>query len=582
MCGIVGYSGDDEAAEKIYRGLKKLEYRGYDSAGIATAGNPTVKVEKGTGTIDEAIEDVSEAEIDGSVGIGHTRWATHGGVTDYNSHPHLSSEGDIAVVHNGIINNYEELKEEHLSDHEFRSETDTEVIPRLIEEKYKEHEEFLDAVREVVDLLEGSYAVVAIKDSGEMVAFKKDSPLVIGVGEESNFLASDVTPFLEHTDQAVFLEDGDIAEISQEHENGFRIFDGEEEIEREIREIEWDAEEASKEGHDHFMQKEIHQQPETVKRAVFQDKSDIEQALEMMDEADKIYLTGCGTSSYAADLGAKYLREAGYDVISEQSHELEYWNEHITEDDLVIAISQSGETADLLSMLEGVDTNVLSIVNVVGSTLARKADHTMYINAGPEIGVASTKAFTAQLTVLKLLGYSKARGIKEARKSLIETADKIPEVLERNDELIDEVSDYLLEKEHVYFIGREKGFEVAKESSLKLKELSYIHSEAFPGGEFKHGTIALVEEGTPVVAFMNNSLEDIFSNAKEAESRGADIIGVGTENYGKFKYFFEISEDENSELLEVVVFQMLAYETAKKKGHNPDKPRNLAKSVTVK
>lgn len=583
MCGIVGYSGDDEAAEKIYRGLKKLEYRGYDSAGIATAGNPTVKVEKGTGTIEEAIEDVEKAEIDGSVGIGHTRWATHGGVTDYNSHPHLSSEGDIAVVHNGIINNYEELKEEHLSNHEFRSETDTEVIPRLIEEKYKEHEEFLDAVREVVGLLKGSYAVVTIKDSGEMVAFKKDSPLVIGVGEESTFLASDVTPFLEHTDKAVFLEDGDIAEISQEHENGFRVFDGEKEIERKIREIQWDAEEASKEGHDHFMQKEIHQQPETVKRAVFQDKSDIEKALEMMDRADKIYLTGCGTSSYAADLGAKYLREAGYDVISEQSHELEYWNENITEDDLVIAISQSGETADLLSMLEGVNTNVLSIVNVVGSTLARKADHKMYINAGPEIGVASTKAFTAQLTVLKLLGYSKARSIKKARKSLIETADKIPGVLKRNDELIDELSDYLLEKEHVYFIGRDKGFEVAKESSLKLKELSYIHSEAFPGGEFKHGTIALVEEGTPVVAFMNDSsLEDIFSNAKEAESRGADIIGVGNENYGNFKYFFEVAEDENSELLEVVVFQMLAYETAKKKGHDPDKPRNLAKSVTVK
>ena len=580
MCGIVGYSGEDEAAEKIYRGLKKLEYRGYDSAGIATAGNPSVKVEKGTGTIDEAIESISEAEIDGNVGIGHTRWATHGGVTDDNAHPHRSSSGDIAVVHNGIINNYEELKEKHLSGHDFRSETDTEVIPRLIEEKHEELDDFHEAVEAVVEMLEGSYAVVAVKDSGEMAAFKESSPLALGISDGELFLASDVTPFLEHTDKAVFLEDGDVVRIE---DGNYTIKNDGERIDREVKHIDWDAEEASKEGHDHFMQKEIKEQPDTVKRAVFQERSDVEKAIDMIEEADTVYLSGCGTSSYAADLGAKYLREAGYDVISEQSHEMEYWNDHVTEDDLVIAISQSGETADLLSMLEDVEAPVLSIVNVVGSTLARKADHTMYINAGPEIGVASTKAFTAQIAVLRLIGETVETSLKEARNSLIDTAGKIEETLEDNEGMVEEVSDYLQEQEHVYFIGRGKGFEVAKESSLKLKELSYIHSESFPGGEFKHGTIALVEEGTPVVAFMRDEgLEDIFSNAKEAESRGADIIGVGKKNVGDFEHFFQVPEDDNSEILEVAIFQLLAYRTAVKRGHNPDKPRNLAKSVTVK
>ncbi|MFB6193286.1 MAG: glutamine--fructose-6-phosphate transaminase (isomerizing) [Candidatus Nanohaloarchaea archaeon] len=579
MCGIVGYYGEEDTGRKIFEGLKKLEYRGYDSAGIATVGNPSVKVEKGTGTIDEAIDFASEDFGEGA-GIGHTRWATHGGVTDENAHPHRSSSGDIAVVHNGIIDNYRELKENYLQDQEFRSETDTEVIPRLIERMEAETDDFYKAVEKTVELLEGSYAVVAVKKTGEMAAFKESSPLVLGVMENEYFLASDVTPFLEYTDKAVFLEDGDILRIQ---DNEYSIKNRGEQVERDITHIDWDAEEASKEGHDHFMQKEIKEQPDTVKKAAFQDRSDVEKAVEMIEEAETVYLTGCGTSSYAADLGARYLRNAGFDVVSEQSHEMEYWNHHVEEEDLVIAFSQSGETADLLSMLEEVDAPVLSIVNVVGSTLARKSEQALYINAGPEIGVASTKAFTAQLAVIKLIAETVNTGLESARNSLIETADRIENVLRDNRESVEEISDYLLEKEHVYFIGREKGFEVAKESSLKLKELSYIHSEAFPGGEFKHGTIALVEEGTPVVAFMHEKgLEDIFSNAKEAESRGADIIGVGRENHGNFKYFLRIPEDENSEILEVALFQLLAYRTAVKKGHNPDKPRNLAKSVTVK
>lgn len=573
MCGIVGYYGEDEAAEKIYRGLKKLEYRGYDSAGIATAGNPTIKVEKAVGEVDS----VSNPEIDGTSGIGHTRWATHGGVTEENAHPHVGEQEKVAVVHNGIIENYQELKEN--LDVEFKSETDTEVIPHLLEKELERNENLEEAVRKVMQKLEGSYAVAAMLNTGEMVAFRKDSPLVLGVLENEYFVASDVTPFLEHTEKAVFLEDGDYAIINDDH----RVFNSGEEVEREIQEIEWDAEEASKEGHEHFMDKEIKEQPKTVKRAAYQDKSDLQEAVKMIEDAEKIYLTGCGTASFAASLGAKYLREAGYEAETEQSHELEYRKDEIGEDDLVIAVSQSGETADLLSLLDKVEADVLAVVNVVGSTLARQAEHKLYVNAGPEIGVASTKAFTAQLAVLRLLGYSAQGSIEEGREKLLETAEKIGGVIEQNESVVEDFSDYLVEKDHVYFIGRNKGYEMAREANLKLKELSYIHAEAFPGGEFKHGTLALVEDETPVVAFLKEEgYSQAYSNMMEAHSRGADIISVGKEEIEESRFHIQIPEDENSEILEIVPFQLAAYLTAVKKGNNPDKPRNLAKSVTVK
>jgi glucosamine--fructose-6-phosphate aminotransferase (isomerizing) len=309
----------------------------------------------------------------------------------------------------------------------------------------------------------------------------------------------------------------------------------------------------------------------------------LNKAVEMLDDAEDIYLTGCGTSSYAASLGAKYLREAGYQVHMEQSHELEYRAEEIGEEDLVIAFSQSGETADLLSLLEEVDSELLAVINVVGSTLDRESDHSLYINAGPEIGVASTKAFTGQITVLKLLKYAAEGKIEDGRKSLLKTADRIEGVLEDNRDAIENLSQYIAEKDDVYFIGRNRGFDIAKESALKLKELSYIHAEAFPGGEFKHGTLALVEEGVPVVGFLKQEgREDMLSNITEAKSRGADIIGVGENEIDGFEYFIEIPEDENSEILEVVPFQLLAYKTSVARGNQPDRPRNLAKSVTVK
>lgn len=575
MCGIVGYKGDRKASEVVYDGLKKLEYRGYDSAGIATVGNPSLKIEKGEGTIDE----VSPEKKDGKTGVGHTRWATHGGVKDTNAHPHVDCDKEIAVVHNGIINNYEELKEElEGRGHEFRSETDTEVIPHLLEEEVQKDISLHKAAKNVIDIIDGSYAVVATLDSGDMTAFKNQSPLVIGVGEEENFLASDVTPFLEYTDEAIFLEDDEIAVLNGE----MKLYRDGEKIEKKPEKIEWDAEQASKEGHDHFMEKEILEQKQTVKRAAFQDRSDMEKAEEMIEDAENIYLTGCGTASYAASLGAKYLRDAGIEAIWEQSHELEYRADEVEEDDLVIAVSQSGETADLLSMLDETEADILAVVNVVGSTLARKADHRLFVNAGPEIGVASTKAFTAQITVLKLLEYILRGELENGRKSLIDTADKIDRVLDQ-EKVFEEISDYLLSKDHVFTIGRNKGYEMAQESALKLKELSYIHVEAFPGGEFKHGTLALIEDGVPVVSFLKEEgYEETVSNTLEAQSRGADVIAVGNESIDDFEFFIRVPRDQNREILEIIPFQMIAYLTSIKKGNNPDKPRNLAKSVTVK
>jgi len=573
MCGIIGYHGEEEAAEKVYKGLKRLEYRGYDSAGIATAGNPTIKVEKAVGEVDQ----VSEPSIDGTSGIGHTRWATHGGVTQENAHPHVSENNKVAVVHNGIIENHKDLKEK--LDVDFKSDTDTEVIPHLLEREIDKVEELSEAVNNVMGKLEGSYAVAAMLDSGEMVAFRKGSPLVLGVNDGEFFLASDVTPFLEYTENAVFLEDDDYAII----EEGYEVYNSGEKVERDVQSIDWDAEQASKEGHDHFMEKEIKEQSKTVKRAVYQDKSDMKESEKMIEEADDVYLTGCGTASFAASLGAKYLRESGVEALTEQAHELEYRSSEVTEDDLVIAVSQSGETADLLSMLEETDADVLAVVNVVGSTLARQADHKLYVNAGPEIGVASTKAFTAQIAVLKLLSYTIDIGVDEGRDKLLETAGKIEQTIEDNRGTVEDLSDYLTQKEHVYFIGRNKGYEMAREANLKLKELSYIHAEAFPGGEFKHGTLALVEEGTPVVAFLKEEgYSQAYSNMKEAHSRGADIISVGNEKIEESRFHINVPEDENSEILEIIPFQMAAYLTSVKKGNDPDKPRNLAKSVTVK
>lgn len=573
MCGIVGYRGEKEAGKIVLEGLKKLEYRGYDSAGIATIGNPSLKVEKGEGEIEEAINE----KPDGKTGIGHTRWATHGKVNDTNAHPHTDEEGEVAVVHNGIIKNFRQVKED--LGVETESETDSEVIAHLVSKEVEREDSLKKAAENVIDRIEGSYAVLATLDSGEMLAMKKDSPLVFSEEEGEIFFGSDTTPFLEYVDEAVFLKDGDYMVVDDET----HIYNSGEEVEREVKEIDWDAEDASKKGFDHFMEKEIQEQSTTMKRAALQDRGELQEAVKMIEDAENIYITGCGTSSYAASMGAKYLRDEGFEAVTEQSHELEYRKEEIGENDLIVAVSQSGETADLLSLTEKVDADLLSIVNVQGSTLDRESDLSLNLNAGPEIGVASTKAFTSQLVVFRLLGYALEGEIREGRKSLIETADKVDDTIRENDDTVEELADYVHDRENVYFIGRNKGADLADEAALKLKELSYIHAESFPGGEFKHGTLALVEEGVPVVGVLTGEdEEELLTNLAEAKSRGADIIVSSSKEFEEADYSIFTPEDENSEILQVIPFQLLAYQTSIKKGNNPDKPRNLAKSVTVK
>ena len=578
MCGIIGYKGNRKASEIVHEGLQKLEYRGYDSAGTAYTEKNKIKVEKAEGEVKK----LQKTQTKSTTGIGHTRWATHGGVNETNAHPHTCHKKEVAVVHNGIIKNHKQLKQQ-IGKEKFTSDTDTEVIPHLIQKHLQKGQEFLEACKKVEQKLEGSYAVVATHKNGEIVAFKKDSPLVLGINQNEIFLASDTTPFVQHTETAKFLKNRDIVHIP--HHTQHTIQNQKHgQVERETQKIEWSGEEITKEDHAHYMHKEIHEQQTTVKRAAFQDKTDIQKTVKLLEDAENIYLTGCGTSGFATEIGAKYLRqELEQNVIPVLSHELEHRKHKPGKKDIVIALSQSGETADLLAALEQTEAPIIAITNVKGSTLVRKSKEQLFINAGPEIGVASTKSFTGQIAVLKLLQYGLKDQIDQGRKSIIQTADKIEQTLNQNEETIEQISSRFAEEDNIYFIGRNKGYDVAKEADLKLKELTYIHSESFPGGEFKHGNISLVEEGTPVVSFIKETGgEEIISNTLEAQSRGADIIAVGQEQMPEFKHQIQIPTDDNSEILETIPFQLIAYRTSVKKGNNPDKPRNLAKSVTVK
>lgn len=572
MCGIIGYDGSREAHKILKTGLKRLEYRGYDSAGIASS-NGKINIQKGVGTVDESVEE----KLSGTKGVGHTRWATHGGVTDENAHPHTDCKEEIAVVHNGIIENFQELKK-RLGGHNFKSETDTEVIPHLIEEELEKGKNLLEACENTKQKLKGSYAVVVLHESG-MIAMKQDSPLVVAEKDGSVFVASDVTPLLNETEEFIFLENGDTADLRE----GVKIYNSDKEVHREKKKIDWDYKEASKKGYNHFMEKEIYEQSRTVKKAAFQDKKDLEEVLDLLEDARNIWTTGCGTAGIAASIGANYLREAGFDTRTELSHQLEYRKEEFTENDVVIAVSQSGETADLLSFLDKIDAKTVAVVNVVGSALDRQSEKSLYVNAGPEIGVASTKAFTGQITVMKLLKHLKEGNLSKGRNSLINTAENIENVIEENYETVENIAEYLSEKQNAFFIGRGPGFDLMREGSLKLKELSYIHSEAFPGGEFKHGTLALVEEGKPLFGLIRESERDeMMSNIIEAKSRGADIFAISSQKESSFQETLLIPNDENREILEAVPLQLLAYKTSLRKDNNPDRPRNLAKSVTVK
>ncbi|KTG19437.1 glutamine--fructose-6-phosphate transaminase (isomerizing) [Haloferax profundi] len=598
MCGITGYIGGGESASVLSTGLKNLEYRGYDSAGIALVGDQ-VKVHKQEGTIDGL---TIPNETEATHGIGHTRWSTHGEPTDENAHPHTDCRGDVAVVHNGIISNYTKLKEE-LAGHIFESETDTEVIPHLIEEEIARGADLRAAVTRVLDKLEGSFAVAATHvDYEGIVAARQDSPLVIGHGEDGMYLGSDVTAFVEYTRQVSYLEDGDVAHLS---EDGITIFNDGERVEREIQTVDWDASAAGKAGHDHYMHKEIHEQPHALRQAISgridelsgKASLDIDLDDEFLKSIDEIQIVACGTS-YHAGLYAKELIEPLVDITVrvDLASEYEVYDGYDARNTLVLAVTQSGETADTLSAIRRAKApgmTTFAVTNTVGSTITREVDDSLFIKAGPEIGVAATKTFVSQVTALALFAtyLGRVRGTLSAGDGadILENIRRLPNAVQSvldSESQIKRLAKQYVDSDAFFFIGRGLAQPVALESALKLKEISYAHAEGFAAGELKHGPLALVTENTPVLAFLNESASpgETFNNVKEVESRGAPVIGLTTEsNSGSFcKHSIDVPNlGRLGPLVSNVALQLFAYHVANEMGRPIDKPRNLAKSVTV-
>lgn len=605
MCGIVGYIGRKEATEVLLSGLEKLEYRGYDSAGVAILEDGDIKILKTKGRLQNLRDKISkEASFSGNCGIGHTRWATHGMPSDRNSHPHHSRK--VTVVHNGIIENYIELKA-FLEDkgYTFLSETDTETVAHLIDYFYTD--EPFEAIKLALSMIKGSYALgILFKDCPETIyAVRKDSPLIIGLGEGENFIASDIPAILKYTDRYYLLGEKEIAILKR---NDISIFDlSHKRLEKNENKVTWSVESAEKGGYDHFMLKEIHEQPSAIKNTItpriknfLPDFSGDNVPDSLFKDINQITFVACGTAMHAGMIG-KYVIEslARIPVQVEIASEFRYKNPIIKKDDLVVIISQSGETADSLAALRLAKergAKVLAVVNVVGSSIAREADYVIYTWAGPEIAVASTKAYSVQMSVIYLLAFKMAivRGtlsedtVREYQKELLIIPEKIDEILSDKSK-IKKSAEEISKSSSIFYLGRGLDYASAMEGSLKLKEISYIHSEAYASGELKHGTIALISEGTPVIALttQNELLEKSISNIKEVKCRGAFVIAIAGKNtlsendvYDILITLPEIS-DVLAPMLSVVPLQLMAYYTAICKDCDVDKPRNLAKSVTV-
>ncbi|AVD36494.1 glutamine--fructose-6-phosphate transaminase (isomerizing) [Clostridioides difficile] len=609
MCGIVGYLGSRKAAEVIVEGLSKLEYRGYDSAGVAvnSSNEEELNIRKFKGRLSVLAEDLEKNPIDGNLGIGHTRWATHGEPSDVNSHPHFNQAKTIAVVHNGIIENYMEIKEELVSEGvKFESQTDTEVIAHLVDKYYEGN--LLDAVYKTISKLRGAYALgVICKEHGnELVAVRKDSPLVVGVGEGENFIASDIPALLKYTRDVYFLENGEVVHLKDEN---VTVYDSNRNlVEKEVFHVTWDVEAASKGGYDYFMSKEIHEQPTGVRETLERRLDDngnivldsINISKEDLEKINKVYIVACGTA-YNAGLLGKYAIEkfVNIPVITDIASEFRYSDPFVDENSLVILVSQSGETADTLAVLrdsKAKGARILSITNVVGSSIARESDDVFYTWAGPEVAVASTKAYTTQITSLYMIALDfaikKGTITREFYDSMIskmkDIPSKIQEILD-NEEYIKEVAKTVVNSDHAFYLGRGIDYSLAMEGSLKLKEISYIHAEAFAAGELKHGTIALIEKGTPVIAIATQEklFEKMVSNMEEVRARGAYVVAIAqshnkdVEKAADKIIYIPNSDDILSPILAVVPMQLLAYHVSVLRGCDVDKPRNLAKSVTV-
>lgn len=608
MCGIVGYIGDKQAEPFLIDGLTKLEYRGYDSAGIAVFDGEKINLEKCVGRLDALKAKIKGHEPKGTIGIGHTRWATHGGPSDVNAHPHMDCKGDFAIVHNGIIENYMTLKEELIAKgHKFRSETDSEVVAHLMEEVYDG--DFEAAVRKVLERIEGSYSLLFLsrRDPDKLICTKKDNPLIVGLGDGENFIASDIPAIISHTRRNYIINDGEIAVVKKDsiwvtNREGLPVT-------KKVFEVNWNAEAAEKGGYEHFMLKEIHEQPkavrDTVTSRISKDNTqvilnELKWNKEYFDNFNKIFIVACGTAYHAGLVGKYYIEKmARIPVEVDIASEFRYRDPIIDEHTLVIVVSQSGETIDTLAALKETkrrNGKVLAITNVVGSSIAREADAVIYTWAGPEIAVASTKAYTTQLVTMFLLAMYMA-GIKgtvtkDRTKDLLTQLRQLPSQIDKTLEDTEPIKTFAKKygfNEDVFFIGRSLDYNVALEGALKLKEVSYIHAEAYAAGELKHGTLALITQGIPVIALATQKsvYEKTISNIKEIKARDAIVIGITAESDNDLiKYVDHVIKVPNTDellipLLTVVPLQLLAYYAAITRGCDVDKPRNLAKSVTV-
>ncbi|MDX2359723.1 MAG: glutamine--fructose-6-phosphate transaminase (isomerizing) [Crocinitomicaceae bacterium] len=613
MCGIVAYIGQKEAYPIIVKGLKRLEYRGYDSSGVALISNNELNIYKKQGKVANLEEFTSDKDRSGSIGIGHTRWATHGEPNDINAHPHYSEDGDLAIVHNGIIENYDSIKTELLKKgYTFKSETDTEVLCYLIDDIRKNTTSKLgESVRLALQQVIGAYAIVVMSKSepDKLIAARKSSPLVVGIGHEGDFyLASDATPIVEYTKKVVYMNDEEIAVLKTGQDLKLYGIDDAEKTPY-VQELELQLEALEKGGYDHFMLKEIHEQPRSIEdcfrgrlnaKEGWVSLGGVKEYEQKMANANRIVMIACGTSWHACLVG-EYLFEdlARINVEVEYASEFRYRNPIITENDVVIAVSQSGETADTMAALElakSKGATILGICNVVGSSISRITDAGSYTHAGPEIGVASTKAFTAQVTVLTLMALSLAKKkgtLSESKyRTMLSELEAIPskvqKVLDKNSK-IEFISEQYKDATNALYLGRGSSFPVALEGALKLKEISYIHAEGYPAAEMKHGPIALIDEEMPVfvIATKGTSYEKVVSNIQEVKARKGKIIAVVTEGDEQVKaiadHVIEIPETDEHlvPLLATIPFQLLSYHIAVMRDCNVDQPRNLAKSVTV-
>ena len=609
MCGIVGYIGKRQAVDLLVEGLSKLEYRGYDSAGVAIIEDEKISVRKLKGRLANLENDLNANSINGYIGIGHTRWATHGEPSDVNSHPHSNGNASISVVHNGIIENYMKLREWLTSKgYEFLSETDTEVIPNLVDYYYRDGGNLFDAVVKATSKLEGSFAigVIANNEPDKIIAVRKDSPLIVGLGEDESFIASDIPAVLNHTRDVYLLEDKEFVILTKDGVE-LRNEDGEK-IEKEVYHVTWNVDAAEKGGYEDFMLKEIHEQPKAVrdtlagKIALGKEITldNVKFTKEELENFDKVYIVACGTAYHAGVVGKTVIEKlAKIHVEIDVASEFRYRDPLITDRTLIIVVSQSGETADTLAVLrdgQRQGARVLAITNVVGSSVSREADDVIYTLAGPEIAVASTKAYVTQLAAFYILGLYFGRlketiSVEEAeaiKAEMLTIPEKIEIALEMKEEL-QKYADKHYNHRDIYFLGRGLDYAVAMEGSLKLKEISYIHCDAYAGGELKHGPIALIDKGTAVITLLTQeALKDkMVSNVREVSTRGGNIFAVVNEGDTTTKdvvdslVYIPKTIDLLTPMVSVVPLQLISYYVAKQKGCDVDKPRNLAKSVTV-